>query len=94
MGVENTIEPVKITGAIAADTEIFASNVPVGVKFVRWYNPTTEGHLCNITDGEGNTVIKMRADKANDTQMWPIFKTYHGLRCDDLDSGELYIHIK
>ena len=90
--IDKTIEPIKVTGTTAADTEILANTVLAHIKFIRWYNPTTSGHLCHITDGSGVTIIKMRADKDNDTQMWPIFRTYSGIRCDDMDSGELYIH--
>ena len=90
--VVNTVEPIKITGTTSADTEILPDNVIVHIRFIRWYNPATSGDLCHITDGQGVTIIKMRADVDNDTQMWPIFKTYSGIRSDDMDSGELYIH--
>ena len=91
--VVNTKEPIKVTGTTAADTEILPTTLFVFVRFIRWYKPTTLNHLCHITDGDGTTIIKMNATAANDTQMWPIFKAYHGIRCDDMDSGELYIHI-
>lgn len=90
--VDHTIEPIKVTGTTNADTEILPVADLVHIRFVRWYNPTTTGHLCHVTDGHGNTIIHMRADKNNDTQMWPIFKSYNGIRCDDMDSGTLYIH--
>lgn len=92
--VINTIEPIKVTGTTDADTEILGDNRLAHIKFIRWYNPTSSGDLCHLTDESGNTIIKMRADANNDTQMWPIFKTYSGIRCDDMDSGELYIHIR
>ena len=89
--VVNTINPIKVTGTTSADTEILEHLAHV--KFIRWYKPTTAGHVCHITDGARNTIIKMNAEGDNDTQMWPIFTTYDGIRCDDMDSGELYIHI-
>lgn len=92
--VDTTIQPIKITGTTAADTEIFSKDQGVFIQFIRWYKPTTIGHLCHITDGLGNTIMKMNATAVNDTQMWPVYNGYHGIRCDDMDSGELYIHIK
>jgi len=90
--VDRTIQPIKVTGATDADTEITSDDT--FIHFIRWYNPTTAGDLCHITDGNGNTIIKMRADVDNDTQTWPIYNAYKGIRCDDMDSGELYIHIR
>lgn len=92
--VVNSVNPIKVTGTTAADTEILGDGVLAHVKYIRWYKPTTAGHLCNVTDGARNTIMKMNAEGANDTQQWPIYTTYEGLRCDDLDSGELYIHIR
>ena len=91
--VTNTVNPIKITGTTSADTEILGDSVLAHVKFIRWYKPTTAGHLCHVTDGNRRTIIKMNAEGANDTQMWPIYNSYFGIRCDDMDSGELYIHI-
>ena len=92
--VDRTIEPIKVTGTAATDTKIVPKGTHVFIRFIRWYKPTTSGHLCHITDANTNTIIKMNATSANDTQMWPIYNTYDGIRCDDMDSGELYIHIK
>ena len=92
--VNKTIQPIKVTGATDADTEILPKTSYVFIQFIRWYKPTTTGHLSHITDGDGNTIIKMNAISADDSQMWPIYGGYDGIRCDDLDSGELYIHIK
>lgn len=91
--VTKEVEPIKVTGTTASDTEILGSDILVFIRFIRWYKPTTSGHLCHITDGDKRTIIKMNATAADDTQMWPIFKKYHGIRCDDMDSGELYIHV-
>ena len=88
------IQPIKVTGTTDADTEILAKTKHVFIQFIRWYKPTTSGHLCHITDGDGNTIMKMNATSANDTQMWPVYNGYNGIRCDDMDSGELYIYIK
>ena len=92
--IDSAVNPIKVTGDTAADTEILAEGKLAHVKYIRWYKPTTAGHLCHVTDASRQTIIKMNAEAANDTQMWPIYTTYEGLRCDDLDSGELYIHIR
>jgi len=86
--------PIIVTGTTSADTEIVPSHEKIYFRFIRWYNATTTGHLCNITDKEGKRILTMRAEKDNDTQLWPIFTAYYGLRCDDLDSGSLEIHIR
>jgi len=95
--VVSNVNPIKITGTTATDTAILvnASGDPrlVHIKFVRWYSPDTAGDKCHITNGMGQTIIKMEAEADDDTQMWPIYCTYDGIRCDDMDSGELYIHI-
>ena len=90
--VDSAVNPIKVTGTTAADDEILAAGNIVFIKFIRWYNPSTDGHLCHITDKDGNTIIKMNAEAANDTQMWPIYDKFDGIRSDDLDSGEVYIH--
>jgi len=84
--------PIKVTGTTNSDTEIVPETKLIYVKYVYWYNPTTTGHLCHITDGQGRSIIKMRAETDGDTQMWPIGSSFYGLRCDDMDSGTLYIY--
>jgi hypothetical protein len=90
--VTNTVNPIKVTGDTAVDTEILGKSA--AIKFIKWYNPTTTGHLCHITDGEGVTISKMYCDTAHVTQIDPVFTWVNGVKCDDLDSGELYIYIR
>ena len=89
--VDNNGTPVIITGTTNTDDEVMGENIIVFIKFIRWYNATTSGDLCNITDGNGRNIITMRADKDNHTQIWPIYTQFHGIRCDDLDSGTVQI---
>ena len=89
--VDDDGTPIIVTGTATADTEIREDITYI--KYVYWYNPTSTGHLCNITDGVGRSIIKMRAECDGDTQMWPIGLTVKGIRCDDMDSGTLYIYI-
>ena len=90
--VDTTIEPIKVTGTTATNEEIVAKGKLVFITWIRWYNPTSSGDLCHVMDGESKTIMKMNATADNDTQMWPLFKLYDGIRCDDMDSGELYIY--
>lgn len=90
--VVNTINPIKVTGDTAADTVILARRA--FIKFIKWYKPTTVGHLCHITDSEGVTIAKLYCDTANVTQIDPLFISVNGINCDDLDSGELYLYIR
>lgn len=85
--------PIIISGTTTSDDEVMAGNIIVFIKFIRWYNPSTTGHLCTLTDGNGRDIITMRADKANHTQVWPIYTQFHGIRCTDLDSGSVQIFI-
>ena len=91
--VDRAVNPIKVTGTTSADQEIVPSGTLVFVRFVYWYNPTTDGHKAHITDKDGNTIIKMIAEDANDSQVWPVYIKYDGIRSDDVDSGEIYIYI-
>jgi len=84
--------PIRITGTTSTDTQIIPKGQLIYVKYVYWYNPTTTGHLCHLTDGSGKSIIKMRAETDGDTQMWPLGIKFDGLRIDDMDSGTLYIY--
>lgn len=90
--VTNTINPIKVTGTTASSTAILTKGA--FVKFIKWYKPTTVGHLCNITDGDGNTIVKMYCDTANTSMTEPVFLWVDHIYCDDMDSGELYIYIR
>jgi len=89
-----TGNPLVVTGTTTVKDDIYTSSQPVGIKFVYWYKPTSEGHLCNLIDGNDNAIIKMEAVSDNDTQMWPLFKYVDSIYCDDMDSGTLYIYLR
>ena len=90
--VDNDVNPIKVTGTTTTDTEILPHQL-VHIKFIRWYKPATDGDLCHVTNANGQTIMKMNAEADDDTQMWPIYCSFYGIRCNDMDSGELYIHI-
>lgn len=90
--VSNEVNPIKVTGTTASSTVIYTGKA--FIKAVRWYNPTTEGHLCNLTNTDGNIILSMRAGSDNETQYVPLYYSSDGIKCDDLDSGTLYIYLR
>lgn len=90
--VDNTRNPIKVTGTTAITHEI--TDKLAFVKFIYWYNPTSIGDLCVVQDKEGNEIIAMRCETANESQMWPVWSVWHGLQSDNMDSGTLYIYIR
>ena len=92
MAADDLKNPLSYTGGtISSATKI--TDRLVYIKFIYWHNPTTVGHLAKLTDREGNTILPMNCDAANQSQMWPIWTAFKGVYCDDLDSGELFIFI-
>ena len=92
MAVKITCNPYVIESAIAADTTV--TNVEnVFIKFVYWYKPTTVGHLGSLKDKEGNVIIPLYCDVADQCQQWALWGNYNGIHCDDLDSGILYVYV-
>ncbi len=91
LAVDKTRNPIKVTGTTTADTKI--SDEITFIKFVYWYGPTTIDHLLALKDKDGGDIIPMKCEVAKESQMWPIWSTFHGIRCDDMDSGTLYIYI-
>ena len=90
--IVNTINPIKVTGTTSTDTVIL--DRMASVKFIKWYKPTTIGHICHITDSENVTIAKFYCDTADVSQIDPLFILVNGINCDDMDSGELYIYIR
>jgi len=89
--VDKTRNPIKVTGTTAADTEIISKMA--FIKFIYWYKPTNTGNLCVLKDKEGGEIIAMRCEANDESQMWPLWTLWHGIRCDNMDSGTLYIYI-
>ena len=90
--VDNLGSPIIVTGTTEADTEILSDNGIVHIRTIYWYNPVSSAHLCNVTDGNGRVILPMYA-AANVSQYFDINYSYFGIRCDNLDSGTLYIYI-
>ena len=89
---DTTGNPIKVTGTASSDETI--TDVLAFVKWIYWYKPTTAGHLINITDKHGNTIVPGYCETDNESQWLPIYSTCDGIHCDNMDSGALYIYIK
>jgi hypothetical protein len=92
MAVKATCNPYVVESAIAADTTI-TDVENVYIKFIYWYKPTTVGHLASIKDKNGNVIIPLYCDVADQCQVWPLWTVFDGIHVDDLDSGTLYIYV-
>jgi len=90
MGADETINPMIVTGAIVGSTKV--TDNQTYLKFVRWYKPTTIGHLLSLTDKEGNAITKGYCDTADVSQDIPVFTLCDGVYVDDMDSGALYLY--
>lgn len=88
--VDATRNPIKVTGTTAADQEIYGN--PIYIKFIHWLKPTTVGHLLTLKDGSGNDIGSFYCDTVDESQIHPIFSKFDSIRCDDMDSGTLYIY--
>ena len=87
-----THNPWVITGD--TNTSVKISDEQVKVKWVYWFNPTTSGHLLSLTDKNGDQIIEAICEGANESvPPLPIFQTYTGVYCNDMDSGTLYIFV-
>jgi len=84
--------PIVVTGTTNTNDLVFAN--PVFIKFVYWYNPTTEGHLLSLKDENGRVIVPGRCESNNKSQWFPIFTHHTNIYCDDLDSGAVYIYIR
>ena len=73
---------------------------PLKITEIWWTGGTTAGHLCTFLDASGGTeVCSMVADAANftDVRRFPgpngKGQYFTDLYLDDLDSGEVHIHL-
>jgi hypothetical protein len=92
--VNANINPIQITGTTDADTEVVPSNKSVFIKHIVWYKPTTIGHLLSLKDKSGNVIAAGYCEAADQTVYIPVFIEVSGVRCDDMDSGTVYIYYK
>ena len=87
-----THNPWKITGTTTTNDKI--TDDQAYIKRVYWYNPTTEGHLVALKDINGNYIAQLICEGDNESLWYPVYWTYTGVYCDDMDSGTLYIYVK
>lgn len=90
--VVDTTNPIKVTGTTTARELI--TDMPAIIRFIRWYNPTAPGDLLELKDINGEDIIILRCEKANQTMVEPIFLNTNGIISDNMDSGTLYIYLR
>lgn len=88
--VDKTRTPIKVTGTTSANQEVFPDLVYI--KYLYWYAPTTIGHLCSLKDKAGADIAILACETANGSLLFPLYTQFHGIYCDDMDSGTLYIY--
>ena len=88
--VDKTRSPIKITGTSVASTEVITGIIYI--KHIYWYVPTTVGHICSLKDRSGGDIAVLACEVVNESQLFPVFTTFDGIFCDDLDSGTVYIY--
>ena len=64
------------------------------VRYFRWIGATTAGHQCVVYDKAGNEWWRSEADGANFIDLFPIYRTIHGLSLGLLNSGTFYTYVK
>ncbi len=84
--------PIVVSGTTSSNDLVLG--VPVYIKFVYWYNPTTAGHLLSLKDENGSVIVPGRCEADAKSQWFPIFTRFSAIYCDDMDSGTAYIYIK
>lgn len=92
-----TSNPLKITGgAVSTSTKITDNDLEI--QKIVWYGATTNGHLLSVTDKNGNQIYKATMATTKLTENieadFPLGLYAHGVYCNDLDSGELYVYFK
>lgn len=78
------------------DTAGATSSYPdmVHIKTVYWRNPVTPGDTAVIQQKNGKTLLDMRCEVANQSQIYNLDNKYQGFIVPTLASGTLEIHIK
>lgn len=82
--------PITVTGTCSSAEKV--TDKMTYVKFIRWYKPTTVGHLLSVLNKNGNAITDAYCDVANVSQDIPIFTILEGIYIDDMDSGSLFIY--
>ena len=63
------------------------------IKSIFWLNPTTAGHLVQITDTAGENQINMTCDAQYKDQKRTVGEWWNGVKLPDLDSGSVEVHV-
>lgn len=87
--------PIKVTGDTAAAAKIVDASVPVLIKYIYWFNPTTAGQLCTLVTKDGSPIAELKCEGDGDAvHLGPLDVYVKDIYCSDMDSGTLYIYTK
>lgn len=88
--------PIRVTGTTDANALIISGGgVPVAVKYIYWFNPTTGGQLCTLKTGDGAFIAELKCESdGNAVHLGPLDIYVKDIYCTDMDSGTLYIYTK
>ena len=90
--IDKNAMPIIVTGTTSTSVEVIGR--AIYLRYVYWYKPTTKGHLLSLVDGNERSITKGIAAVADDAVILPVFGIYDSIKCDDMDSGTLYIYHK
>ena len=84
-----------------SDTKVYTSTTQadsiaaqIYVTHIRWIGPTTGGHILEIDNGDGGSILMAVADVDKNDQDIELNMYVTGLNLVDLDSGTVYVYVK
>lgn len=88
--------PIVVTGDTDESAPIKNAGT-IEIAKIYWLRPTTEGHKLALQDGKSNELHEFYCKDADVSLQISFEKgeltAYDGIYCDDMDSGELRIHL-
>lgn len=91
--INKTTQSLKVTGTTAAAEAVYDGQI--WIERIYWQNPTTDAHLVNITDTDGNPIAAFNCvtDNIGKPQERVLRAPYSGIKIDDMDSGTIWIQL-
>jgi hypothetical protein len=89
-----TANPIKVTGTTST-SEVITANT-VSIVGILWFNPTTAAHLMALQHANGQNITEGYC-LAGGQPVWQSFARpflAHGISCDKMESGTLYIYVE
>lgn len=64
------------------------------VRYLRWVDSTTNGHLLSVTDSAGNEVFSSASDGAGFLDVHPVSDIMDGVKVPTMGSGRLFVYVR